>query len=112
EEGTPLYDIVDLSTVWIEGQVYEDDIPFLPPQEYFHHPSRDKTRDLTVTATTPAAPTESFPGTLAFVHPHLDQDTRTVRVRFELANPGHRLRPGSTATVELLISPMQVPLLA
>ena len=30
EEGTPLYDVVDLSTVWIQAQVYEDDMAFLP----------------------------------------------------------------------------------
>ena len=30
EEGSPLYDVVDLSTVWIEAQVYEDDMAFLP----------------------------------------------------------------------------------
>jgi Cu(I)/Ag(I) efflux system membrane fusion protein len=112
EEGSPLYDIADLSTVWIEAQVYEEDVPFLPSQERFHKGPRDKKSELPVTATTAAAPTERFPGTLAFVYPHVDQETRTVTVRFELENPGHNLRPGTTATDELLIPPRQVPLLA
>ena len=30
DEGMPLYDIADLSTVWIQAQVYEDDMGFLP----------------------------------------------------------------------------------
>jgi Cu(I)/Ag(I) efflux system membrane fusion protein len=30
QEGMPLYDVADLSTVWIQAQVYEDDLPFLP----------------------------------------------------------------------------------
>ncbi len=112
EEGSPLYDVADLSTVWIESQVYEEDVPFLPSQERFHKGPRDKKSELPVTATTAAAPNEEFPGTLAFVYPHVDQETRTVTVRFELENPGHKLRPGSTATVELRIPPWQVPELA
>ena len=52
-----------------------------------------------MTATTRAFPNEPFHGKLAFIYPHVDQDTRTVTVRFELDNPGHKLRPGSTADV-------------
>ena len=37
EEGMPLYDVADLSTVWIQAQVYEDDIGLLPvAQEHPH----------------------------------------------------------------------------
>src|SRR5438067_1916485 len=73
EEGSPLYDVADLSTVWIEGQVYEEDVPFLPSQERFHKGPRDKKSELPVTATTAAAPNEEFPGTLAFVYRHVHQ---------------------------------------
>ena len=45
-------------------------------------------RPLHVTATTRAFPNEAFHGKLAFIYPHVDQDTRTVTVRFELDNPG------------------------
>jgi hypothetical protein len=48
---------------------------------------------------------------LAFVYPHVDQQSRTVTVRFELPNPGHKLRPGLTATITLLIPPERVPVL-
>jgi membrane fusion protein, copper/silver efflux system len=102
-EGTPLYDVADLSTVWIQAQVYEDDMAFLPTEQV--HGGRVSAADAPrVTATTRAFPNEPFQGKLAFVYPHVDQDTRTVMVRFELANPGHKLRPGSTATVTLRVS--------
>jgi hypothetical protein len=48
---------------------------------------------------------------LTFVYPHVDQQSRTVTVRFELDNPGHKLRPGMTATVTLLIPPDRVLML-
>jgi hypothetical protein len=57
-----------------------------------------------VTATTRAFPDEPFQGTLAFIYPHVDQDTRTVTVRCELNNPGHKLRPGTTATIRLNVA--------
>jgi len=100
-EGSPLYDIADLSTVWILAQVYEDDMAFLP-LEQAHKPS-EATVGLPVVATTPALPNEEFHGTLTFIYPHVDQATRTVTVRCELPNPGHKLRPGSTAMIAIRV---------
>jgi len=107
DEGTPLYDIADLSTVWIQAQIYEDDLAFLPAnQEHQHeHLAREP---LQVTATTRAYPDEEFTGLLTFIYPHVDQQTRTVTVRFELDNPGHRLRPGTTASVRLEVPPQEI----
>jgi Cu(I)/Ag(I) efflux system membrane fusion protein len=106
QEGMPLYDIVDLSTVWIQAQVYEDDIALLPvAQDHPHVPDVEKT---SVVATTRAFPNEEFRGTLKFIYPHVDQATRTLTVRFEIDNPEHKLRPGSTATVRLFIAPQHV----
>ena len=110
EEGSPLYDIADLSSVWIQAQVYEDDMVFLPIEQS-HKPRADDPTSLSVTATTRAFPGENFQGTLAFVYPHVDQQSRTVTVRFELKNPGHKLRPGMTATIALQIPPSRVPVL-
>src|SRR5207247_2890709 len=88
EEGARLYDLADLSTVWIEAQIYEDDLAFL--QE-----------GLPVSAITRAFPNREFKGKIAFVHPHLDASTRTLRVRMDINNPQHDLRPGMYATVKL-----------
>ncbi len=112
DEGSPLYDIVDLSTVWIEGQVYEDDMAFLPTLPRQHKDIKDKKYGLPATATTRASPTETFEGKLTFVYPHVDQDTRTVVVRFELDNPDCKLRPGTSATVKLKIPPKQLDIFA
>ena len=43
DEGMPLYEIVDLSTVWIQAQVYEDDMSFLPLDQS-HDPGRLRSR--------------------------------------------------------------------
>jgi membrane fusion protein, copper/silver efflux system len=106
EEGMALYEVVDLSTVWIEAQIYEDDVAFLPVAQ--EHPQSADLEKTTVVATTRAFPNEEFHGTLKFVYPHVDQATRTLTVRFEVENPQHKLRPGSTATVRLFISPQRV----
>lgn len=108
DEGTPLYDIADLATVWIQAQIYEDDLAFLPAEQA-HKPGTQLFNDpLAVTATTRAYPDEEFHGLLTFIYPHVDQETRTVTVRFELNNPGHRLRPGTTATVRVKVPPREI----
>ncbi|MBY0515023.1 MAG: efflux RND transporter periplasmic adaptor subunit, partial [Gemmataceae bacterium] len=60
-----------------------------------------------VGVTTLAYPGEEFPGTLSFVYPHSDVETRTLTVRCELTEAGHRfkLRPGMTATVTIRLTP-------
>jgi RND family efflux transporter MFP subunit len=107
EEGSPLFDVADLSTVWVQAQLYEDDIPFLPAGG--HDPQTGKPAvELKVTATARAFPGRTFDGTLSFLFPHVDPETRTLTVRFELPNPGHELRPGMTATVALKLTPEQL----
>ena len=83
-----LFEVADLSTVWVEADVYEKDIPFLQPGQK-------------VEATVEAYPNRTFTGKLALVYPQLDTATRTNRVRFELDNPQHELRPGMFATVRI-----------
>jgi Cu(I)/Ag(I) efflux system membrane fusion protein len=110
-EGSPLYDVADLSTVWIQAQVYEDDFPFLP-QAQSHKPLPAESRDgMMVTATSRAFPNEPFLGTLSFIYPHVDEATRTVTIRCELKNPEHKLRPGTTATVTLEVPPRDLEML-
>jgi hypothetical protein len=42
----------------------------------------------------------------------VDQDTRTVMVRFEIPNEEHKLRPGTSASIKLKIAPKHIPLFA
>lgn len=88
EAGQMLFDVADLSTVWIEGEVYEKDAAMVR-------------RGQAVEASIDAFPGQAFNGHVGLVHPHVETSTRTVRVRFELENPNHMLRPGMFATVTL-----------
>jgi Cu(I)/Ag(I) efflux system membrane fusion protein len=92
DEGTPLYDVDDLDTVWVEAQVYESD------QGLLHEGQA-------VSATTLSQPNEEFKGKLTFLFPHLDESTRTQMVRFEMPNPHHKLKPGMYATVRISVAP-------
>ena len=80
EQGQPLLEIVDLSVVWVEADVYEQQLPGINVGQ-------------TVTITTPAVPGVTFPGVVSFIQPFLAGETRTARVRVELANPNMRLKP-------------------
>src|SRR5262249_12491059 len=94
EESAPLYDVADLSTVWIEAQVYEQDLASIK-------------LGLPVTPTTEALPAKKFTGRVSFPDPHLTQASRTLRVRFDIDNPDHEkqpeqsLSPGMFATVRI-----------
>jgi Cu(I)/Ag(I) efflux system membrane fusion protein len=110
EEGMPLYDVADLSRVWIQAAVYEDDLQFLPLAQA--HKTDMDVAGPEVVATTRAFPNEEFRGRLSFIYPHVDEQTRTVTVRFEIENPQHKLRPGSTATVKLQVAPQEIKSLA
>jgi len=83
--GEVVYQIVDLSRVWIEGEVFEPDLPAV------HAGQR-------VTAEFPALPGDQRSGRITYVYPTLNPETRTARVRVELVNPGLRLKPGMYAT--------------
>jgi Cu(I)/Ag(I) efflux system membrane fusion protein len=90
EEGARLYDVADLSTVWVEAQFYENQIALLK-------------EGLAVSATTVAYPGREFSGRVALIQPHLDAASRTLRVRFDMDNRGLELRPGMYATVTLRV---------
>ena len=83
-----LFEVADLSTVWIEADVYEKDIPFLQVGQK-------------VEATVEACPHRVFTGKLALIHPQLQTNTRTNRTRLKLDNPQHELRPGMFANVRI-----------
>jgi membrane fusion protein, copper/silver efflux system len=104
EEGMPLYDVADLSTVWVEAQVYETDQNLVKKGQKAQ-------------ATTVGSQGEPpIVGMVSFVYPHLDEASRTLTVRFEFphnrTDHGHRLRPGSYATVKIDIPPSEISALS
>lgn len=88
EAKMTLFEVADLSTVWVEAEVYEEDIPFL-------HAGQD------VEATVKAAPNRTFTGKVALILPRVEAATRTNRIRLKLDNPQQELRPGMFATVRI-----------
>ncbi len=88
EAKMTLFEVADLSTVWVEADVYEKDIPFLKVGQR-------------VEATVEACPNRTFTGRLALIHPQLETATRTNRIRLKLDNPQQDLRPGMFATVRI-----------
>jgi Cu(I)/Ag(I) efflux system membrane fusion protein len=90
--GEMLYQIADLSAVWVVADVFEQDIGLIKSG------ARAK-------VTINAYPDKVFAGTVTYVYPTLKAETRTVPVRVELANPGMLLKPGMFAQVEVAVSP-------
>lgn len=85
---TELYEIADLSTIWVEAQVYEYEAPFV-------HVGQRATMQLTY------LPGKTYVGRVSYIYPTLDPDTRTVKVRLEFPNPNFELKPDMYANVDL-----------
>ena len=88
---TELYRIADHSVVWVRADVYENDIGWV------HEDQRAVIR-------VQALPGREFSGRVKFIDPHMKEQTRTLTVRLELANPNLVLKPGMYADVELRAS--------
>jgi membrane fusion protein, copper/silver efflux system len=88
--GDHLVDIVDLSSVWVWAEFYENELPLLRP-------------GLAVTITSSALPNMSLPGKVAVVDPFLNDLKRTGRVRIDVDNPDSRLRPDAYVDVALAL---------
>lgn len=86
--GDPLYRLADLRTVWVEGEIYERDLGAV------------RLGDAAEARFTALAGVTRR-GKVAYVYPSVDPDTRTSRVRIELANGDLALRPGMYATLEI-----------
>jgi len=79
--GEDLYDVADLSTIWMVANAYEFDMQWLKLGQ-------------NVTATTDAYPGVKFSGAVNFISPMIDPATRTLSLRAEFSNPGDKLKPG------------------
>ncbi len=78
--GEVLFNIADLSRVWVEIEVYENEFPNI----------RIGQRVEILSQSYPGKP---FVGQVSYIYPFLDPKTRTVKARVEMPNPGLRLKP-------------------
>ena len=86
--GEALYKVADLSTLWVEGAVFEQDLSTV-------HVGGSVQADFV------AFPGEHRLGRISYIYPTLNPDTRTVRVRVVLSNPNLKLKPGMYATIRI-----------
>jgi RND family efflux transporter MFP subunit len=86
--GMNLYKIADMSTIWIEAEVYEDEIPWLRVGQQAR-------------IELPNQPGRVHTGTIRYLYPFLDASTRTLKLSIELPNPGRDLRAEMYANVTL-----------
>ena len=83
-----LFRIVDLSSVWVQADIYEYEVPWLEVGQR---------AELSLSYT----PGRTFEGKVSYIYPHLDESSRTVRVRIELDNPDLAMKPGMFGSVRI-----------
>lgn len=80
-EGKSMFQIIDLSNVWVEFDAYESDIPWIK-------------KGSTVDVSVKSVPGKVFNSSISFIDPVLNESSRTTVVRAELKNKSGQLRPG------------------
>ena len=86
--GESLYRVADLSAVWVEGEVFEQDLANVRVGQVVH-------------ADFQALPDEHRMGRISYIYPTLNPDTRTARVRVVMPNGDLKLKPGMYATLRI-----------
>lgn len=87
DPSTELFTVTDLSRVWALADVYESDVPYV-------HVGDEA--GLTIEGVE-----SSLSAKITFLAPTVDEATRTLKARFELANPSGKLRPGAFVNVAM-----------
>ena len=88
EPGMKLYELVNHDTIWVLAKVYEQDLPLVQLGQ-----------EALVSIT--SLPGAQFRGRVTFIYPTLDEKTRAATMRLEFHNPGHLLKPGMFASVQI-----------
>jgi Cu(I)/Ag(I) efflux system membrane fusion protein/cobalt-zinc-cadmium efflux system membrane fusion protein len=93
-EGMSLYRIADLSTIWVEVSIYDDEVPWIAVGQK----ARVELSYL---------PGKVLEGKVVYIYPYLDEKARDVKVRLEFRNPGLDLKPGMYANVWIKTPPIK-----
>lgn len=89
--GALLYRVADIRHLWVEAQVFEQDLPHILVGQAVHI-------DL------PHAPAHQRTGVVAYIYPALESGVRTAKVRVELDNADGMLRPGMLADLRFEVA--------
>ncbi|MBI5676150.1 MAG: efflux RND transporter periplasmic adaptor subunit [Nitrospirae bacterium] len=88
--GEKLFDIADLSSVWVISDIYENELSLIKVGQ-------------TANISLSYFPEKFFSSTIDYIYPALSGDTRTAKVRFTIANPTAQLKPQMFTNVEIKI---------
>ncbi|MBU4233173.1 MAG: efflux RND transporter periplasmic adaptor subunit, partial [Proteobacteria bacterium] len=86
--GMPLLEVADLSTVWVDADIYQYELPWIKVGQ-------------PVTMSLDYLPGETFQGKIDYIYPYLKEATRTAMVRLRFPNPGLKLKPEMFAQVKI-----------
>ena len=89
--GEKLFDIADLSTVWVVSDIFEYELPLIR--------AGDK-----ALISLSYFPGKEFSSTIDYIYPTISGDTRSAKVRFTIPNPGNKLKPQMYTNVEVKIN--------
>ncbi len=89
--GEKLFDVADLSTIWIISDIYEYELPLIKPGQ-------------TAMISLSYFPGKEWASRIDYVYPTLAGDTRTAKVRFTIPNPGGQLKPQMFTNVEVKVN--------
>lgn len=93
--GMELYKVADLSNVWVMADIYQVDLPWIKLGQKV---------DLELSY----LPGKTYKGTVTYIYPYLNEETKTIKVRTEVKNTSnYDFKPGMFATVKL-VSPISV----
>jgi membrane fusion protein, copper/silver efflux system len=88
--GEKLFDIVDLSNLWVIADIYEYELPFVKV-------GQEAKLNLAY------MPDRELSAKVDFIYPIVAEDTRTVKIRFSVPNPGEQLKPQMYTNVEITV---------
>jgi Cu(I)/Ag(I) efflux system membrane fusion protein/cobalt-zinc-cadmium efflux system membrane fusion protein len=88
QAGMPLLEVADLSTVWVDADIYQYELPWIKVGQ-------------PVSMSLDYLPGETFPGKIDYIYPYLKEATRTAKVRLRFSNPGLKLKPEMFAQVKI-----------
>lgn len=86
--GQTLLKIADIKKVWILGDIYENELPFIK-------------RGQNVKITSQSFSGRYYSGTIAYIYPNLNPKTRSVKIRIEMENPEEILKPGMFTNIKI-----------
>jgi RND family efflux transporter MFP subunit len=87
---TELYTVSDLSTVWANADIYEYEVPFVHVGQL-------------ISFTLSYYPGKTYTGKISYIYPTVDPQSRTVKVRVQIPNPGFVLKPQMFADAQLRV---------